>query len=1053
MTKTTDICKILGKLNDNFFPITLKNCSITEHFNEFLNVVDKNINNSHPIHTIAPTHNQVSNFKRWDINDFAFIPYWTKFEKNNFETVLQKQIDLSRILDAKFSKTIFEYFNKDSELNGRLIIKITLKNSCRSKCIVKCSEFIDDSKLIEFIIPQKPAFDINDLHENISENGAIVDIFNIEKKEDVNGFDSIEKELKDIIEKSIIKNNTKVEIKFLKDLIKSLLLHTIYINENTELFYSFSNIVISSDGESDKGIGGLFLLVKKGELKTNDYMAFKNLISISDKLAVRIVMQYHNDEVSRHATRSAISQVLARNMSHNINSHVSYRATNINIKERIKELYKVENNYEPKIVDWIDFMSEKLDKYEIYRNEYLADFDQVPKNLKFYEDVLLPFCENTLIMDNIAASENIFFVKDKVNNKLRIECHINGEKMSCNYPNLTCIIPNDNCSGVINYPENFPYLLKNSDSKYNLQAGFNRKEILPKDNEIEVSMHSEQAFYSILENVIRNSAKHNKDDKKIINEGLKIFIDLRDDESKENFILTIYDNVSKIMGSKLFNNEVKNLGIHQRLRQNLLDDSGGVRRENWGFADIRINSFLFFNKAEDVSNENLVNNIELVTFECENDNPDEFKIVEVKTSVKDDTEYRFGYQMKISKAKKILWIGDLEDNLKDSKEEFKKSGFVKLDKLTDLKEKKQDGIAAYDFVVINSKVSENDILDFELCLPRRILVKSKDSNIKKPNVVEFIKDSFKNTSQVNEIMEVCWQQWLKRIGKQINMYLYFNEQGKAVEWKINGDDLNLYKNINFKIVNNINIDTVYNCNYNIFYDHHNNTFEYPIQEDIKALKFDNKSEINFYTYNTHIWFDKGSEDFNILNNVPATLEKKKELAFRMTDSATTNIFILDERILQVSDINSDKLSNDFKIIGKVEETLEKKYWRMYAASKVFVISKINKINIIPSIDIDLNMCINIGNINFNSKYEVLKNIDNLSKDIFIIHRTYLEDKKLNINASEFIEKANKIFGSVYITSGGGKPHNMEMECKFIPFSIIEKCISSRISKYKLTSII
>ncbi|MBK7254024.1 MAG: hypothetical protein IPI04_08925 [Ignavibacteria bacterium] len=50
---------------------------------------------------------------------------------------------------------------------------------------------------------------------------------------------------------------------------------------------------------------------------------------------------------------------------------------------------------DPEIIDWIDYMSDKLDKYEIYRNEYLAEFDQAPRNLRFYEDVLMPFCENT----------------------------------------------------------------------------------------------------------------------------------------------------------------------------------------------------------------------------------------------------------------------------------------------------------------------------------------------------------------------------------------------------------------------------------------------------------------------------------------------------------------------------------------------------------------------------------------------------------------------------------------------------------------------------------
>jgi hypothetical protein len=43
--------------------------------------------------------------------------------------------------------------------------------------------------------------------------------------------------------------------------------------------------------------------------------------------------------LERQKMRSAISQIMARNMSHNIGSHVSYKATNPNVKKRILQLY------------------------------------------------------------------------------------------------------------------------------------------------------------------------------------------------------------------------------------------------------------------------------------------------------------------------------------------------------------------------------------------------------------------------------------------------------------------------------------------------------------------------------------------------------------------------------------------------------------------------------------------------------------------------------------------------------------------------------------------
>ncbi|MBK7254027.1 MAG: hypothetical protein IPI04_08940 [Ignavibacteria bacterium] len=37
----------------------------------------------------------------------------------------------------------------------------------------------------------------------------------------------------------------------------------------------------------------------------------------------------------------------------------------------------------------------------------------------------------------------------------------------------------------------------------------------------------------------------------------------------------------------------------------------------------------------------------------------QFEIINNQKSIENDKVYSFGYQMKISKAKKILWVGDL----------------------------------------------------------------------------------------------------------------------------------------------------------------------------------------------------------------------------------------------------------------------------------------------------------------------------------------------------------------------------------------------------------
>ncbi|MBK6771204.1 MAG: hypothetical protein IPG78_03475 [Ignavibacteria bacterium] len=500
---------------------------------------------------------------------------------------------------------------------------------------------------------------------------------------------------------------------------------------------------------------------------------------------------------------------------------------------------------DPEIIDWIDYMSDKLDKYEIYRNEYLAEFDQAPRNLRFYEDVLMPFCENTLIMDNIASSENLCFENGKINNKLKIECYINGNRMTCKYPAMSFIIPHSNCNGEISYPDNFPYLMKHKDfgndinkNKFILKSAFAQRQITKRENDIEITLHSEQAFYSILENVIRNSAKHNKDE--CAKKGLTIFIDIRESEDKNNYELTIYDNVSELKGSLLFGDK-KNQGIYQRLNESLLDESGGVRRENWGFADIRINSFLFFNRGDEITNENMASNIDLVKVielktgvGCDYNSSEilspSFEIINNQKSIENDKVYSFGYQMKISKAKKILWVGDLIK--KWNIEEFRKNGFVQIRDLKELDNKEKSmqngGISAFDFVIFNRKLTEADLEEnvnmkrkkpnYEVKLPGRILCINKDERIIKPNIIEIDLNCFDKINDVNSILEVCWKQWLKALEKNIKLYIYYEDESFNDSWKNNLLD----EFLEFKVVKKDQNVNICEKDFNIILENHGN---------------------------------------------------------------------------------------------------------------------------------------------------------------------------------------------------------------------------------------
>ncbi len=758
-------------------------------------------------------------------------------------------------------------------------------------------------------------------------------------------------------------------------------------------------------------------------------------------LRYKIELIENEKERKKHALNSAIAAIMSRNMSHNVGSHISYRSTNIKIKERIKELCGNDFIFNPEVIDWLDFMAEKLDKYEIYRNEYLSDYDQAPRNIYFYKDVVLPFCENTFVMDSIAASENANYING-YENRLSIRCKINSEEINAEYPNLSSLIPSKVHGNDISYPYNFPYLIKNKDfnegtpTKNSLESGFNFKKIIGKD--IEIAVHSEQAIYSILENFIRNSAKHNKD--KINSEGLIITLDLREEEN-DFYSLYLYDNVSQEKPIKLYNYDSNNPGIFQRIEQSLLSD-GKTMRENLGFADMKINSFLLYHGADEIKDSRLSENFNLVNiYQSNNDNS--FSIIDQNTKFDSpEIEYRFGYKIRLSKARKILWIGALESGY--SINELSKNGLIKLDSLDSINNLNKSGLASFQFVVFNNTFDYRKYLLSEVKFPGRvIIIGNVDYITQKPNIVTFGKKSDFNNKTVDQILELCWEIWLKkRVGKQIFLYVHFEDDNFSNQW----NNISLDNNFKFVTVDSLSTEVQLNQqDFNIVYSHHGNAFK----DDGGKLtvRQNNYEEVfNFYTENSIISFDKGSADYADLAYPKGNL---KQRVYELMDAASTNIFVLDERIAA----SAQKEYTGFKPKGKNIPISNN--WLMYAAGKVFVFSEIqtegNIFSVTGNLTFNLSLCIN-QDISVCSKMPHLTDIDKLRKDIIIIHRTFLDKSRSGVDTNKFLELLRSYFGTVIITSGGGYPHNIKIETKFIPFSLIEQCIGARLSKIKLNSI-
>ena len=769
-----------------------------------------------------------------------------------------------------------------------------------------------------------------------------------------------------------------------------------------------------------------------------------------------LTLELFRSEITLQATRAAISQVMARNMSHNIGSHVSYRATNSQVKRRAREHKPDINTNTPVFADWLDYFGDRLDKYEIYRNEYLSDFDQSPKFLKFYKDLVLPFCENMFVMDNIAAGEHLHYESTN-KNKLLVRCWINGEEIKAEYPSLSEMFPDS--SGKRNnivYPDNFPYLLKHKDfsdqsaDKNSLESAINHKVTVGADD-VEVCIHSEQAFYSILENFIRNSAKHNPKD----GSDLVVYLDLRTEPT--HYKLHIFDNRSQALPEVLFS-RTEPLGICQKIKQSLLDNLGRPRRANWGFADMKINSFLLFNSVDDFDDTRLHENFRLIavgddgtTLTCVDD--------DTITSLDKGSPLRFGYQIKLSLARKVLWIGDF--NL-DNKEVLESEGLQIVLNLDNISEELQkiEGLSSFQFVLINEELNHEKYLKFEEKLPGRVIVlqsRKGQSALDKPSLLTATAKDVPTVSMY-AMLKWCWERWLTREGRRINLYLYFENPTVADNWV----GIRLQNGLKTVTVNSLQEQELLSDEViNIVYNHHGGAFKQALADGSLKLECPTDEEgndlMNFITKHSIIFFGQGSEDFAALNYPPVKPEDKEMMIYQLMDAATTNVFVIDERI---SGYANQTMPSEFSPNGiRIgTEELRTRNWYMYAAGKLFVAHEIKNRNAICFIgkvqakQEKLGLDITNDRINLYSDIAGF-DAEGLRKDVLIIHRTYLDKAKIGMDPKLFINMAKRQFGSVFITSGGGYPHNLEVRCRFIPFSTLESCVNSRLSKNKLNNVL
>ncbi|MFW6247260.1 MAG: hypothetical protein ACOC22_03765, partial [bacterium] len=554
---------------------------------------------------------------------FGFVGEFSDDEAQNYIVSSLTYITLSNYFKISVSNILKEYLiNNESNIGEIKVVDKIIKISFFNKTTKKWQEIplsgkTDSDKkekfnsLFEYLFVKiKQQKDIFQIKDNVVsfEDKIFENLLEILEKKDID-FDV------EISDKHFIQFNNYLNLNSKSGICASYYLYnTPFIKENNGKYENYGNIVISTNTviEDDNT---LRLLLQNYSL---------NVLSI-----FRLIYQLELErDLMFSQTKSAISAIMSRNMSHNLGSHVlSSLAYNTNMPYDDVILYK--------------YLQHRMD----FIAQITTDWPQWTYPVWFVRDLMRKFYTQTHLLNYIVESEDLsayeFQNKDpegdpipNQKNKLIIEIEKDGLK------DKVIKAFGDSQDNRLNH---------DTDTQISIPGGT-------------VGYHS---FYVVLENIIRNTAKHewsknNEDNERPDN--LIMTVRFYDESDKDHTRFEIFSNIKNTRARSLADD------INKKLKNGFIDESTGeLIHRDWGLAEMKI-ALGYLNKIDPI--EIGRDNIDILLKDDEDENKQLrhglLKAKVVKDEYEDDY---FGYEFIIPKPKEILIIDkeadkDLSDKLK-----------------------------------------------------------------------------------------------------------------------------------------------------------------------------------------------------------------------------------------------------------------------------------------------------------------------------------------------------------------------------------------------------
>jgi len=389
-----------------------------------------------------------------------------------------------------------------------------------------------------------------------------------------------------------VRDDQPIETADLQSALQTLIWNRMFDDYWTHLYF------VPAQLPGPRTVSGL-VLACRAELRHPEYTA---LLEIVNRVLSVFHFNLYDHQKNRFARQAAVAAIMARNMSHNLGSHVMPRTRSEQVDNRLAVLMAQEPSAATKH-QIVGALRDRLDDYVQKKADFLSEITTDPlmsmRPAMLFREVLLPFLENPLVIDNLAANEGVRFRRSESGipeSRLKVELKVQrGETSTTIAARYSC--PPRRCRELGCPPAQHQAVSQLDSPGFTLRCPFNHDvelspQIVNSEADVQIDLPGplgEFAFYGFLENLIRNAAKHNRD--KVATEDLLISVTVLDTpEDPDYYHLAICDSATDPSQPVTVNSETMPLYCYIRgqLSTGFTDDDGTIQRQAWGLKEMLV---------------------------------------------------------------------------------------------------------------------------------------------------------------------------------------------------------------------------------------------------------------------------------------------------------------------------------------------------------------------------------------------------------------------------------------------------------------------------------